>query len=404
MNAANPLLEKAFEVLTVFFRDPTTSYACTTSIFWACEQISTEWQGITSEARKLKMAKSHPQLLRAAIRFMTLDLSSAQRTEILKAITKCQICQACRELPLRDACPGAAEELRNHAFHAIVYPPVWAATQFLTCVLSALTQGKFRNRKEYTPSRDPEAQPWPLSVEDFLPNGLKTSVNALAFWAKPEYAGGTKAVNPMLRFAAALTTFYPPFGRELVKPPYTLLLKIPMQYFNDCLNGVISQGDVTTYFGLSSVFSLADRDGFLRMLIANRDSVLTTFERLESHVPKPEELQPSEKHRWDSTLTLVRGWSDMLRAKSTIDPKTGSVSFDLLDTMGYRRFQDFGTSFLALYKARKEGCWNFDCPGGNGGTLRLCSQCDLFHYCGPKVRHCSLLLESQAVLTADDLP
>jgi len=363
-------------------RDPMGANVCSIRMGIAADRIDQALEACDSVSAKTKLAKSHPEFLRAGVKFLTFDQSHEDLVTMLERLIPCR-CDFGQKGMRRLHTPRRGGTLSPNDLD-LLFDAVTAVAQCIILALSELTKHKFRTGK----SSNGE-QPWPQGPEDLLPFGPKDSVAGLELWvAGPPGSGCT-----IFKLAGCLAMFYAPFAVEVFQyPHFTFPLVRPCQRLKDAIT-FYHEGDssplardrfftdpIYTIFHFFDDLSEVDTQRFNLMIVARGDLLKPIFTSLTTILST---LAPE----WNQVRCFVSYLSSFAYAEP--DPETGfaSVKFDynqLVETGG--QVDMLKEAFRMMGTARKMGCWNIQCPSHSEVIhSRLCSRCTLIRFCGEKV-------------------
>jgi hypothetical protein len=144
--APHDYVNVAFKLVAMILREPLNSKICASDFRAAMECIN-EACGDASQATKTNIAKSHPQLMRAAIRFLTLKQTAEEHETLIQHLTKCR-CLACRMCSTGRPQEEADAEYLQYT--------ICSLGALVMAVLVGMPQTKFRSEKT---GKSPNAQP-----------------------------------------------------------------------------------------------------------------------------------------------------------------------------------------------------------------------------------------------------
>ncbi|RXW24380.1 hypothetical protein EST38_g1463 [Candolleomyces aberdarensis] len=380
-NRPPPGLDEACKSLLSILREPLSSSGCSSQVRAALRRIDDACG--PSLATRTKFAKSQPQLLRAAIGFLTLKKSPVERAAIMQSLAQCH-CPECLMFMALEYTEDAPDEafVLNPKFMTLF---IGTFTTLLSLVLGDLTRGRFRNRKSDKPA---DAQPWPLGPDDLLPYGMKASVEAFSGWA-----GGNYGFEPhVLQFVGKVASFYLPFCQEVVRPPYKLSAILPLQQLENAMKRYAdpSLGEITeraTEFEsevrlasniLQDIGLISQSNVFFTV---DSKRTLSVFKRLLEHLsrlPIPREIFADMLPQFEDYVVI---------AQSHVDEDEGRIPQlgELLSRITLPSEDDPQEGYNMMVIARRGGCWNISCIANSEGLRTpLCAQCDLIRYCSKK--------------------
>jgi len=377
-------VNSAFKLLTSTMRDPMGSELCSTTMAITADLIDRAIVGCDSLSAKIKLARSHPEFLRAGIKFLTLKRSPQDFEAMINRLVQCR-CDfgqtGMRPLHAPTSCRTNGRV--SDSGSDLVFDAVATVIRCITLALSGLSQHKFRTGR----STDDE-QPWPQGPKDLLPFGLKDSVAGLDLWV-------LRPPNGYLIFSLAgrLATFYAPFATEIFQNSTFALarpcqhLKAIIKFYHDGDSSPLARERFfTTPMGqiLQFLDDLLQVDAirYRRMIVVHGDWLKPILPPLTTILSS----QPSES-LWIRTRMQVNFLNTYANGK--LDPKTGVplVKFDLhLFDEAMETLDLLEQAFYLMRDTRKLGCCNLQCPlQSEVNRLRLCSRCNLIRFCGKKV-------------------
>ena len=360
-------------------RDPMGANVCSIRMGIAADRIDQALETCDSVSAKTKLAKSHPEFLRAGIKFLTFNQSPEEIETMLEHLIPCR-CDFGQKGMRRLHTPRRGGTLSANGLD-LLFDAVTAVAQCITLALSELTKHKFRTGK----SSNGE-QSWPQGPEDLLPFGPKDSVAGLELWvAGPPGTGCT-----IFKLAGRLATFYAPFAVEVFQyPHFTFPLVRPCHRLKDAIT-FYHEGDssplardrfftypINAIFRFFDNLSDVDTQRFHLMIVARGNLLKPIFTPLTTILST---LPPE----WNQVRGFVSYLSSFAYAEP--DPETGSVSVKLDVDQLAETVDMLQGAFHMMGTARKMGCWNIRCPSHSEVIhSRLCSRCTLIRFCGEKV-------------------
>lgn len=338
-----------------------------------------------SLSAKIKLAKSHPEFLRAGIKFLTLKRSPNDFVTMMNRLVQCRCDFGQTGMQHLHAHSGCRTHGRlSDGDSDFVFDAVTTVIQCIILALSGLSQHKFR-----AGNSSGDEQPWPQGPEDLLPFGPKDSVAGLDLWVVLLPHGYT-----IFSLAGRLATFYAPFAVEIFQN-FTFALLRPFQhlkalitiYHEDDSSPLARERFLTS--PINQILQFLDnllqvdpvryrrmivvRGAWLKPILAPLTTILSS--------------QPSEP-LWNRTRMLVNFLNSYANGK--LDPNTGVplVNFDLNQfTEVFETLDLHEQAFYLMRETRKLGCCNLHCPSQTEAIHpRLCSRCNLVRFCGKKVR------------------
>ena len=379
-------LDSAVRLLTSTMRDPTKANVCATRVGLAADRIEQELEEF-SNAAKTKFAKSHPELLRVGIKFLTFPQHPSDFVAMINHMTLCR-CDfgqtGMRNLhkPSRRQVNGQGEVDQI----VLIFDAVTTISNCLILALGDLTQHKFRN------ATATGEQNWPQGPDDLLPYGPKDSLIGLERWVASRPFGYI-----IFKLAGSLATFYVPFAQEVFRSPnLTFPLLRPIEHLESAVD-FYDQGDSSSFakthfftLPVRAIFTFFDNlvkhdtALFNQMILARGSWISPILARLTTILA----TLPME---WSYTRTFVQHMNVFATAK--IDPVTGvaTMVMERKDFTEINSFDQLKHAFDQMTIARKMGCLNIACPSAAENIRsRLCSKCNLIRFCGEKVSILSL--------------
>lgn len=392
---SNVSVEAAFQLLTRTMKDPLNANVCITRFSLAAQRIQLELKGCTSQSEKIKFANSHPELLRAAMNFLTLSYSKDAHRLMLK--TRMMECRCDLDLPGMDIMhqgvigpfPPNGERLKN--LHEETYVAVTTICNVIITTLDGLTQHKFRK-----PSVTQGEQNWPMDAGDLFPNGIAQTVEAFTLWV--EDAQPRKGYI-IYKLVTSLCAFYLPFKRAIFDVEqgsgYFFTCVTPMFYLGEIVKQADPSGTTSAFVStLSFKEPLKAIMGFLQF---QKDSDISNFSfvvNLQRQIYEPilnrlvEILSTFFPDSWDS----IRELAAFMQA-STKPTFTSWIDVERELCSSHFRYARFERIFHQLIDVRKSGCMSIKCPAvvmDAAVCSSLCGGCDLFRFCNKRVNDLSL--------------
>ncbi|RDB20376.1 hypothetical protein Hypma_012670 [Hypsizygus marmoreus] len=374
-------LDSAFALLTSTMRDPMKANVCAMRVSLAADRIDQELEACTSIAAKTKIANSHPEFLRAGIKFLTFTQPPSDHMAMINHLTRCR-CDfgqaGMRNLhkPSRYRLDG---RVQIDSF-TLIFDAVATLSNCLILALADLTQHKFRN------ANASGEQNWPQEPDDLLPYGPKDSLIGLELWVAAPPLGYI-----IFKLAGSLALFYIPFAREVFQSPkFTFAFARPIEHLKEAIK-YYDEGDSSSLarthfltYPVRTIFEFFDNlhhcdNPQFNVMVAARGSwishVLSRLTTILSTLPMA----------WSETRSLVQFMTAYANAK--IDPVTGvaTVKFEreLLTELPF--VDGLRDAFEEMVEARKMGCLNITCSSAAEIIhSRLCSGCNLIRFCGEK--------------------
>ncbi|KDR79221.1 hypothetical protein GALMADRAFT_223461 [Galerina marginata CBS 339.88] len=374
----------AIGLLTSTMRDPMKASACALRISLAADRIDQELEECTSMAAKIEFAKSHPEFLRAGIKFLTFPQGIPEYEATIARLTRCR-CDFGQ--------PGM--ERRHRAFRPrqderttlsgveLIFDAVATVSNCLVLALADLTQQKFRN------ARATGEQPWPQGPEDLLPYGPEDSLLGLENWVSAPPLGYI-----IFKLAGSLAIFYVPFAKEVLRSPFTFCFAAPIEHLSEAIKFYDDHGwdslplarthlftyPVKTIFEFFDTLRQCDAAQF-NTIVGRRGSwISSVLARLTT-------ILPTLPMDWSKIRRAVRFMA--IFANTEYDPATG-VGVITLEPEQFIEFaapfsDGLEKAFKEIIEVRKMGCWNTTCSSGAEIIhSRLCGKCNLLRYCGEK--------------------
>ena len=258
-------VEAAIKVMTSAMQDPLSSHVCSIRLGEASYRIDEELASFHSTSDKSKFARSHPELLRAGIRFLTTKHEPGIGYQLFRdTMMLCDHDCTIVSRNQRSAVGLAGVRVRGDRCTALPskFEEVWVYYDAINTVstliehsLLDLTRHKFHtshvdagepdeadsdhkiedssssssNNHHHTLGRVSNAaqQKWPCGPDDLLPFGIEDSAFALGLWAcTPPFAAG------IFKLVGALSSFYAPFSQHIMGPtePHPLFNTYPSDF------------------------------------------------------------------------------------------------------------------------------------------------------------------------------
>lgn len=344
-------------------------------------RIDQELDACTSIAEKTKLAKSHPEFLRAGIKFLTFNQPWKEHRAMVERLAAivcgCNFRQA-GMVAFHTFCRKPADRPVTAIFEAVI-----TVCNFLILALADLTRHQFRSANV---SGDKN---WPQGPDDLLPSGLEGSVYGLRHWVTFPPDGSI-----VFKLIGSLALFYAPFTREVLHTENGTHLYVLAFMHLQAATKFYNEGDsspsarvrlfiypVKTIIEYFDTLQLCDTPGFNLMPIAHQDMVSLILTHLSAILS----TLPAEWSKYRGTVNFMLSW-----ANAKVDRATGLVHVKLeRDTFAeeIERSDPLRKAFEDLTFARKMGCLNITCSSADEAIhSRLCSKCNLVRFCGEKVR------------------
>ncbi|KAF6743029.1 hypothetical protein DFP72DRAFT_151859 [Ephemerocybe angulata] len=393
-------LEAAIDTLTTAMTSPLTTNICASRMNAASKRLQHAMFSLgpsASRTARLNFVNSIPQVLRAGMRFLTMKQSREAHVEMVARLVRCR----CDELVQGKGPEAVMHMKRLHALDTNESPDVTILRNVVSLratvnvmiiliksALSGLTKRTFQTR---VPGKAKKDQPWPLSLDDLFPFGMRDSVHGLELWADWEDLNGSL----IYELATALGEFYPPFTRALLQPPdYSLVIKKPLAHLTAAMNNyektathpdnwsaLLFKEEIKNVFDYLQLFGMQDQPVtslFFDILGANVAEMTPVFKRLLDLIASIcSSGGASMKEEWSDTRFgikfLLRVANKDFGPGDEFDSEEGLAEEVMQEALG------------EMARARKGGCANLRCPQKkDSANLRLCSKCDLIRYCGPE--------------------
>lgn len=188
----------------------------------AIGQIEEAFGQAYNETLVYKFGKAHPELSRAGIRFLTTKRTPAGHAAMVKQLVtrpcNCRLCELSSKIGYS---VGDGKQIVGQA--------VTFLANLINGQLEKLHQHKFRSEHA---GKGSSAQSWPQRPDDLLPFGVKDSIEALSQWV----SGDVGCEPAIFTLTGKLSTFYQPFAKAVLSPPFTLALKLPIQHLENAMN------------------------------------------------------------------------------------------------------------------------------------------------------------------------
>ncbi|CAA7262393.1 unnamed protein product [Cyclocybe aegerita] len=378
---ANLSLSSAIELLVSTMQDPMKADACPVRMAVAADCINLAFEACTSVAAEAKLAKSHPELLRAGVKFLTHKQSPQDHCAMMNHLSTCrcdfnQPGMRRAHKPNRHRPDGRIEVCSM----TLLFDAMSTICMCLVVALEERTQHKF-----YTGNAGNGEKLWPQGPEDLLPEGPKDAVLGLELWVVDTSYGCF-----IFKLASRLALFYKPFAREafqawdfpfaLVRP--SLHLQEAVKFYDDSDPSRTSPRAFTFFFQLPVVVIVNFFDTFMhydtrlfKAMICLRGRWFTPiFARLTTI------LSTQECGGICSLSRYITAY-----ANAEIDCTTGlmTVTFEREFMTKLQHRDLLGHAFTTMVMVRRMGCWNIACPSASQAIYsRLCSKCNLIRFCG----------------------
>ncbi|KAJ3538246.1 hypothetical protein NMY22_g5245 [Coprinellus aureogranulatus] len=372
LTRGEPSLDEAIAYVVAAFRDPLQTKGCKTQLRMAVSQIE-EAYDVSNEVLVYKLGRAHPELLRAGMKFLTTKRSPAEHKAMLKHLVfrpcSCHCCVVAARVgfSLDDGM-------------AIMEQTVRVMVNLLNGQIDKLHQHKFRSAHTDKPA---DAQFWPQGPNDLLPSGVKDSIDAFIQWAN----GDVDCDPAIFTLVGKLSTFYEPFAKAVLAPPFSLALKAPIQSLERAMkrkpnptltpqeNAALFVRDARGVTSLFNSFYIAGKDAFDDGLFPMGEWAFPIFYRAEKHLlslPIPKE----------SYRDVLRRLGDYVGLYHMSKPASSGEGFDFQKWFNPDGIDELEEAFHAMGIAKKGMCWNAQCPSsGTGVRARFCSQCKFIRYC-----------------------
>ncbi|KAF7984174.1 hypothetical protein HWV62_16854 [Athelia sp. TMB] len=363
-------------------QNPSKANACALRLGVAADVIDQAFEACTSIAAKTKLAKSHPELLRAGIQFLTFKQQPPEHMAMMNQLTACS-CDfrqtGMRQLhkPSRYRPDGRTQIDKT----SLLFDVVATVSNCLIFALADLTQHKFRTAN----TNKAGDLNWPQGPEDLLPFGPKDSLVGLELWV-----AGAPLGYSIFKLIGHLSLFYVPFAQEVFKSPnFTMPLVRPIQHLEEAVK-FYDGGDpsllahthfftypVMTVFEFFSNLQRCDTPQFNMMITAGGRWISPILARLTT-------ILATLPQEWSKTRSLMAFMSAYANAE--IKGGVATVCFERALLTEIPSFDAVEKAFDDMVDARKVGCMNIGCPSLPTEVIhsRLCSKCNLVRFCGEK--------------------
>lgn len=375
-------LDADIEILLSTMRNPLKANICASKLSIAVGNIHKALDSCTSIATKVKIAKSHPEFLRAGIRFLTFKQSVPDQRKMMDHLSTCH-CNPDKRCLYNPARYKTRQQNPIFAYEYL-FDMVYIVATCLLLVINDLTQHKFRSGTVITGEKR-----WPQGPDDLLPYGPKDSVLGLELWVSIPPLGYI-----LFRLAGRLALCHVPFAREVFRPPkYTFTLVLPFQHllaallFHD-LPGNLSSNQRTHYFThpVMMIFDFFDHISQFDvsrydLMITGKSWLLPILARLSTI------LAPLPADEWLHTRMKVLYLTAFASAKFDPVTRTAEVKFDREKILKeLRQGDELEPVFIMMVEARRLGCSNISCSSESEIIhSRLCAKCNLIRFCGKEV-------------------
>lgn len=370
----------AIKFLTMAILEP-REIDCIIRMSVCAGRIDQELDACTSIAAKTKLAKSHPEFLRAGIKFLTFNQPWKEHRAMVERLAAV-------------VCGCNFRQARMDAFHTFcrkpakfpvtaIFETVTTICNFLILALADLTQHQFRNANA---SGDKN---WPQGPDDLLPSGLEGSVYGLRHWVTFPPDGFI-----VFKLIGSLALFYAPFTREVLHTengshlfvlPF-MHLQAATKFYNEGDSSPSARARLFTnpvktvieYFG---TLQRCDTPQFNLTILPHKEMVSLILTRLSPILS----TLPAEWSTYRLIVNFMLSW-----AEATVDRAAGlfNVKFERHTfTEEIESSDPLRRAFEQFTFARKMGCLSITCSSADEAIhSRLCSKCNLVRFCGEKVR------------------
>lgn len=375
LTRGEPTLDDAVLYVTSALSDPMQKAGCRTQLRMAVGQIEEAFEQ-RNEIMVYKIGKTYPELSRAGIRFLTMNRSPAEHAGMVEhLVTRPCNCHFCETAARVGYVPGNGKQ--------IIAQTVLCLANLINGQIEKLHQHKFRTEHA---NKEAGSQPWPQGPDDLLPFGVKNSVEALIQWV----SGDFKCEASIFTLTGKLATFYEPFAKEVLAPPFTLALKQPIRHLDRIMkrqpDPELTLEENATQFvtearGVVSLFNslgMVDKGGLDTALFPMGEWAFPIFNRVEKHLL----ALPLPQHSYRDVLRRVGDYAGLYKMQQAIMNPGEGTSDDFMKWLNPEGVDDVEEAFNSMAIAKKGLCWNAHCPsGGTGVRARFCSQCKFIRYC-----------------------
>ena len=390
-------LEVAFTFLTQVMEEPSEAKICTMTMSIAADRIDEELEACRTPSAKLKVAKSHPEFLRAGIQFLTRMYPSVEDRE--EMIMKLSVCNCTLDTEHLHTPSRLRPDGRTGAYSFIlILDVINTVSNCIAINLDALTPFRFFKPPEtgMTPLK------WPQGPQDLLPYNLDDSITSLEFWAKygqPHTGTGFG----VFEVAAALTSFYAPFATELLDRDggYGLVVDASLEHLERAINFYDGQrehysigpspcdelGAMTSFFKnpvkvifrFFKALGAYDQLKFCPRFKNSRETMSPLLDRLDT-------ILSSYPPEWDEVRYMIVFMKHHVCQDSDIFALT-PLTTDFSDTRPIVPSRVKLARYLPeILSLRGKGCQNSGCRNLISDTPPLvCVGCDLMRFCDTKV-------------------
>ncbi|KAF8874444.1 hypothetical protein CPB84DRAFT_1752961 [Gymnopilus junonius] len=357
----------AFELLTTTMQDPSRVDACAKRMSVAADRIDQALEARTSLSEKIKFARSHPDFLRAGIKFLTLNQTKDDWESMMKHLTECHCA-----FPRSRKNPHYPNRIQTDGRFALgdsvrVFDVVFTVSTCIILALTNLTQDKF-----YTSMTSSGKTLWPQSPEDLLPYGPNATLTGLTLWLDDPPEGVI-----IFKLAVRLALYHAPFSKKVFDPELAvgrtvLHLATATGYYNkglsprQCLR--LFTKPVLAVLDFFEDLTICDIAGFLNMFIGGHAWVQRVF-------PPVRDILRTMPYEWAKTIRIlgyIIGCADADWNEDGVLSINVGTAADMLLLHDLPQVNSGAEHALrALIQARNNGCWNVTCPSASGDDIKL---------------------------------
>ncbi|KAJ7073123.1 hypothetical protein C8F01DRAFT_1225855 [Mycena amicta] len=240
----------------------------------------------------------------------------------------------------------------------------------LLASLCPLTPGEFRAR---TSGMSDEDQPWPNSAQDLFPRhpaGEHEAILGLSHWALYELS-----VLPVM---SAVARFWDPFGRMLVRVPFTF--KYPLIHLEYCVKGFKPDDAHALHTFIQATTSVVRFFRDLERIDVNCITAcyVKNIKELFSWAVRVDSIADALGGK-SVLLSDVRTWCFYMKTSQASQEPQMKRELDLFVASPQGIFT---LAFKALREARsRDQCLYIECEHKPNGPTQICSGCGVVHYC-----------------------
>ncbi|KAF8899498.1 hypothetical protein CPB84DRAFT_1747853 [Gymnopilus junonius] len=174
-------------------------------MYVAADRIDQALEARPSHSEKVKFARSHPEFLRAGIKFLTLNQNVEDWMAMMEYLThsRCTFNRPWKTPHFSNRSRPTGRVIFQVAGY--VYDVVSTISTCLILAISNLTQDKF-----YNGTTTSGKKLWPQNSEDLLPFGSTATIAGLRLWLSTPAEG-----HVIYKLAVRLALYHAPFSREI---------------------------------------------------------------------------------------------------------------------------------------------------------------------------------------------